>query len=95
VGRPELEVTGTEGILAPSSLFLTPAEQGAERLLHRFAARHPGVSLVTPSTSREPWRALVDADANPDDSREAIFTARQPSELLAKLDAEFPRPGLA
>lgn len=80
-------------ILPPSSLFLAPDEADAEQDLRRFADSHPGVRIVTPSSSQEPWRAEVDRGANPDDSREAIFTARQPSRLLAKLAAEFPDSG--
>jgi hypothetical protein len=86
-------VNGVHELPPQALLSLAPDEAGAARLLNRFAARHPGVSILTPSTSQEPWRAEVDTGANPDDGREAIFTARQPSELLAKLDAEFPRPG--
>lgn len=77
-------------ILPPSPLFLAPDEADAEQALRRFAGSHPGVRILTPSTSQEPWRALVARGSNPDDGREAIFTSRQPSRLLAKLEGEFP-----
>ena len=83
-------MSATDEILPPSPLFLAPDEAEAEQELRRFAASRPGVKILTPSSSQEPWRAEVDRGANPDDGREAIFTARQPSKLLRKLKGEFP-----
>ena len=77
-------------ILPPPPLFLAPDEADAQQELRRFADSHPGVTILTPSSSQEPWRAEVRPGANPEDDREAIFTTRQPSRLLRKLEAEFP-----
>ena len=74
---------------AETYLHLVPEEAGAARLLSRFALKHPGVRILTPHYPDEPWRGSVDANSVPDDSREMILTAHQPSVLLGKLEELF------
>ena len=75
-------------------LQLQPAEEASVPLLHKFAAAHPGVSIVTPHYQDEPWRAEVREGTVPGESRTtaAFPVAHTPSGLLAKLEALFGDP---
>ena len=74
-----------------SLLQLTPGEAGAVAALTAFAASHPGVRIVTPDYRDEPWRAEVREGGVPGESRHtsAFLVARQPRELLRKLEEMF------
>jgi hypothetical protein len=74
-------------------LRLVPEEERAVALLSRLELRHPGVTILTPSHTTEPWRATVDPETAPGDDRAMIFTANLPGELLGKLAALFDGSG--
>jgi hypothetical protein len=72
-------------------LQLVPQEEAAASQLYQFAAAHDGVKIVTPRYPDEPWRAEIREGAIPGESRttSGFLVSRWPSELLAKLNAEF------
>jgi hypothetical protein len=76
-----------------SLLHLAPAEAAAVPELTRFAREHPGVSIVTPHWSDEPWRAEITTGAIPGEGRATsgflVADPRQPAELLRKLEKLF------
>ena len=75
-----------------SMMQLEPEENAAVPMLAAFAARHPGVVIITPHHHDEPWRAEISEGMVPGEHRatSAILTSRQPSELLVKLEKLFP-----
>lgn len=75
-----------------SMMQLEPEESDAVLLLAAFAARHPGVAIITPHHHDEPWRAEIHEGMVPGEHRatSAILTSRRPSELLVKLEKLFP-----
>ena len=78
-------------------LQLAPEEESAVPLLHKFAATHSGVKILTPHHRDEPWRAEIREGAGPGESRTtaAFPVAHSPSGLLAKLEALFNPPPAA
>ena len=74
-----------------SLLQLVPGEVGAGAALTAFAAAHPGVRIVTPHYRDEPWRAEIREGRVPGESSRtsAFLAARQPDELLRKLEKMF------
>jgi hypothetical protein len=80
-------------VIAPmlSLLQLMPGESGTVAALSAFAASHPGVRIVTPHYRDEPWRAEVREGRVPGESSHtaAFLAARQPDELLRKLEKMF------
>lgn len=72
-------------------LHLPPGESGAAMHLYEFAAAHPGVRIVTPHYSDEPWRADIATGTAPGDGPRTsrVMGASWPSELLVKLEKLF------
>jgi hypothetical protein len=74
-------------------LQLAPAELATVPLLHDFAAKHPGVRIITPHYHEEPWRADIAAGAVPGDGSARVVGADWPSGLLVMLHRAFGTQG--
>jgi len=77
-------------------LQLNEKQAAAVPLLYQLAREHPGITVICPAHSDEPWRAIIDAGTVPGDGRAMsghTAPGEGPAELLAKLERLFPGTG--
>ena len=77
--------------LSLPALGMAPDDDDAIPLLYRLEAENPGVTILTPHYSDEPWRAEIREGKVPGESRctSGFLVARYPGELLRKLEKMF------